>query len=128
MGSSSGLYSVLEIPGFTRQVRLGCMADERSVPQGVDFQIKIGFHETLVAEGSDELEDTVCYAQLSEKVSHLVEANEYKLIEKLARDVFMEVQSMLPQNATLQVRVHKLKPPIDILTQGVYYTMGDMSL
>lgn len=122
------LHSVLEIPGFTRQVRLGCLPDERSVPQGVKFHIKIGFYSPLQAESSDELEDTVCYAVMSERISHLVEANEYKLIEKLARDVYNDVTSLLPNDARLQIKVHKLKPPIDILTQGVYYTVGDFSL
>lgn len=122
------LYSKLEIPGFTRQVSLGCLAEERAELQSVDFYIKIGFYTDLSAEISDELAETVCYDQLSQKVGHLIEGKEYKLIEKLARDVLVEIQKILPPNSSAQVCVHKLKPPIDILTKGVYYTVGDMNL
>ena len=85
-------------------------------------------YSALSAEVTDELGETVCYAQLSEKVLNLVQENEYKLVEKLARDIHTEISSMMPKGATFQVRVHKLKPPIDILTRGVFYSVGDLSL
>lgn len=120
--------SVLEIPWFRVQVLLGCETWEREHSQSVDFKIKIGFKESLAAETSDDLKDAICYAEISSLVVQTATKTEYKLIEKLARDVYEVIKKEIPKTSSLQVQVHKIKPPVDILKSGVLYSLGDLSL
>lgn len=117
--------SILEVPGFIVNLHLGCEAWEREHTQEVKVFLKLKFLEENVSESSDELKDTVCYAELAETVKMVSKKSEYKLIEKFAKDVYLKLKENLNFKVQLDIKVHKLKPPIDILTEGVFYSLGD---
>lgn len=128
MKDTNKVRSVLELQNFTLPVHLGCEDWERKVSQPVNFKISFGFGSPLKAETTDSLEDSVCYAKVCEKVSELTGSKHFKLIEKLAEDTRQSLAKNFPNHDFLKVSVHKLKPPVDLLTNGVVYSCGDLDL
>lgn len=115
----------LSLQGLRLQVRLGCSAEERSIPQFVRFDLEIHFFEAPNGCISDQLSETICYAQLSENLRTLCSSREYQLIEKLGWDAYQSLREQLPSSVGLQLRAIKEKPPIDELTGGAVFTISD---
>lgn len=117
--------ALLELRGARLAVRLGCGGDERAQPQAVDLDLAVRFAEPPAACESDKLEDTVCYGELVELARAFVRGREFRLLERLARDLFAELRPLVPPGAELWLRVTKLRPPIAELSGGVSFALGD---
>jgi dihydroneopterin aldolase len=117
--------ALLELRGARLSVRLGCGPDERALPQAVDLDLAVRFAEAPPACESDKLEDTVCYAELVELARAFVRGREFRLLERLARELFAELRPLVPPGAELWLRVTKLHPPIAELSSGVSFALGD---
>lgn len=116
--------TVLEVPALRLDVRLGCTADERRVPQAVDLALTIRFAAPPAACWSDELADTVCYAELASVArSHCAE-REFKLVERLACELHALLSAALPPGATLALTATKVGPPVAGLAGGVRFTIA----
>lgn len=118
-------FHALRLQDLILQVRLGCELPERASPQEVRVQIEFRFNQTPTAYWTDQLVDTVCYAQISESVRELCEAKEYRLIEALSRDIYESVVSLANSKAALRITVHKVRPPVPSLAGGSWYICGD---
>jgi len=116
---------LLEFKGARLAVRLGCGMDERAQPQAVDLDLAVRFAEPPPACESDKLEDTLCYAELVELARAFVRSREFQLLERLARELFLELRPRVPPGAELWLRVTKLRPPIAELSGGVSFALGD---
>jgi dihydroneopterin aldolase len=119
------LRTRLEVPAIRIEVRLGCEPAERAVPQAVDLGLMIDFATAPDACRSDQLGDTVCYAQLAELARGYCAMREFRLVERLAAELRDLVRSRLPQDAGLALTVTKLAPPVPGLTGGVRFTIDD---
>jgi dihydroneopterin aldolase len=118
--------SLLEVLAYRIPVSLGCTAQERAEPQDVDFDVRIQFKQSVAGAWSDRLEDTLCYSSLCGRIEAIARARPYHLVESLARDVFEALRALVPESqARLQVRVHKLRPPVERLNGGARFTYGD---
>lgn len=106
-------------------VRLGCSAEERLVPQYVSFDVQIRFYTPPEGCFTDALEQTVCYAELSQTIKSVCERQEYQLIEKLGWDVYTAVRNFLPQPCLLRVSANKEHPPVAHLEGGATFTVSD---
>ena len=106
-------------------VRLGCGAEERQVPQVVSFDVEIRFPSLPAGCETDALDQTVCYAKLSQKIKEVCDRQEYQLIEKLGWDVYREIRNTLPQEMGLWVQARKENPPVENLEGGASFTVGD---
>ena len=84
-GAALAVRTTLEVPAIRLDVRLGCEAPERAVPQAVDLALVIDFATAPAACTSDELADTVCYAELAGLAGAYCAAREFRLVERLAR-------------------------------------------
>ena len=120
--------SLLEFRGARLSVRLGCGAEERSVPQPVDLDVSVRFAELPAACESDKLEDTVCYADLIEAARARVAGREFKLVERLAHELYGTLRPLVPPGAELALRVTKLHPPVAELAGGVSFALGDFEV
>lgn len=119
-------FSALTLNGLRLKVRLGCGEEERQIPQFVKFDIRVRFRQLPSGCTSDQLTDTVCYSQVSDKLSEICNRTEYLLIEKLGWDAYQALKEMIPPSVDLWVRLTKEKPPIPYpLEQGASFCVGD---
>ncbi len=119
--------AVLEFRGARLDVRLGCTAEERALPQPVDLDLAVRFRALPAACASDRLEDTVCYAELIEAARKACVGREFALVERLAQELFTRLRPLVPQDAELWLRATKLRPPVEGLAGGVAFSLGDFA-
>lgn len=117
----------MRIRDLRLKARLGCSAEERSVPQEVRVSIEFRFSEAPRGAESDALKDTICYARVSESLVEHLRGREYSLIEKMAADFHGILKSMIEERAEISLAVHKVRPPIEGLLGGVEYRIGDFA-
>ncbi len=115
---------VLEVHQARIKVKLGCSPQERAMPQDVDVSLRMAFAELPPGCKTDRLEDSVCYAKLYAQMKQVAERQEYALIEKLAKDLYDQIQGLVPVDCLIWLRVHKLRPPVDGLLGGTAFEMG----
>lgn len=66
------------------KVKLGYSAEERSLPQWVSVKIKLNLPNLPAACIDDNLNNTFCYASLSEALQTFCDERSFKLIEAFA--------------------------------------------
>lgn len=120
-------FHSLEARDLRYRLRLGCSAEERARPQEVGISVEFRFDSTPIGMFSDELRDTICYAGLNEALERHFASREYKLIERVAGEVYLIARELARGAAKVAVRVHKLKPPVPNLTGGAVFTCGDFA-
>lgn len=120
----------LLIQDLILQIRLGCLPEERSVPQEVRVSLEFRFPTPPKGIQSDELTDTLCYAEICAGLRNACEGREFKLIEKLAQ-VFFEATTQLVKKfdpgIQTAITVHKVAPPVPNLRGGTVYRLGDFN-
>ena len=119
--------AILEFRGARLDVRLGCSAEERAMPQAVDLDLAVRFAGVPPACASDRLEDTVCYAELIEAARKACAGREFNLVERLAHELFTRLRPLVPADAELWLRATKLRPPVEGLHGGVAFSLGDFA-
>lgn len=122
------MQHALRLNNLLLLVRLGCEPAERVQAQEVGVTLELRFVRPPGGFETDELSDTLCYQELSEKLINFCESREYRLIEKLAHDIYSLAREMAGSTATIGVEVHKRRPPVDRLQGGSSYRCGDFLL
>src|ERR1700677_4995145 len=118
--------SELSVNEISAQVSLGCTAEERAVLQEVRVSLNLVFLNKPKACATDLLDDTVCYAKLTDGVLKVCSEKSYQTVEHMASRIFEELRKTMPQDVKLQVKMHKLNPPLPNLKGGVFFTCGDI--
>jgi dihydroneopterin aldolase len=126
--TESAHFSRIHIQDLSLQVFLGCTDEERSVRQAVSVSVTIDFHKPPYAERSDQLSDTVCYADICDWLKEHVSDRQFHLVEKLSYDFYTLIKERLHRRALVKVHTHKVNPPIADLEGGVVYECGDRIL
>ena len=121
------MQATLRLDALKCLVRLGWGEEERSVPQSVHFWLQIRFAPGSVPAAcrSDDLNGTICYASLSDRLVRLCADREFRLIEHLGWAAFETLKPLLPDGALLWLRVQKDKPPIADLEGGASFSVGE---
>ncbi len=119
-------FSVLRIGDLTLNVKLGCTAEERAVPQEVRLSVEIRFPLLPSGSFSDSLDETVCYAQVSRVLKEHCETREFKLIERIGVEGYSLLKELTKhQNLEISLQVHKVRPPVQDLQGGSHFICGD---
>lgn len=121
----SAARTTLRIHRLELDVRLGCGADERAVPQKVELEATLRFAATPRACRTDELADTVCYAELAEIARERANAREYRLVEHLGHELYAAFRDRLPDDTRLELVVRKVAPPVPGLLGGVSFAIEE---
>ena len=101
----------------------GVMPHEKIV--GGDYRVTLQLEADLSSAcGSDELGDTLNYAQLYELVKSEVEVPS-RLIEHLAGRIHGKIREHYPQITSLTVTLAKLHPPISGMMEAAEITLTD---
>ena len=119
------MHSFLEIKSLVLPVHIGRTEEERQKAQDVSFHITLGFTQAPKDEQTDQLENSVCYFKICEKVRELTSKSTFSLIEKLAFETLAVLKKDLSSNIYVRVCVHKIQAPVPHLKGGVSYTCGD---
>ncbi len=119
------MYHSLSIEDLTLQVRLGCTAEERWRPQEVRLSVEFRFEGAPGGFTSDRLDETVCYARVSDALKAHIESREYHLIEKIAADAYRISKEIAGRETGVALVAHKVRPPVTGLSGGTKYRCGD---
>ncbi|CAM3505171.1 Dihydroneopterin aldolase [Vibrio aerogenes CECT 7868] len=79
---------------------------EQTIKQKLVFDIEMG-HDNMVAGLSDNVRDTLDYAQISESVIDYVERGKFQLVERVAEEVAALIMSRF---AVPWIRIRLAKP------------------
>lgn len=124
MGKTTVPPSFLRVKNLSLQVHLGCTAEERASTQEIRVDVAFRFNEPPPGEKTDRLEDTLCYAEVCAALKNHLAGREFNLVEKIGCDFHRILKARFP-NVQSQVKVHKVRPPVDDLLGGVEYLCGD---
>jgi dihydroneopterin aldolase len=107
-------------------LNLGWGKEERAEKQSVFIDIHLLFSTPPKACETDELNDTLCYDTLIQKLKNEMQSKEFRLIEHTAHDIYHFIQSNLHSENKLKIQIFITKfPPIFGLTEGVCFQYGD---
>ncbi len=91
--------------------RHGVSDEERRV--GGHFVVDVELAHDLARAGkSDDLVDTISYAELYDLVREIVEGESFRLVEMLAETIAQKTLALFPADAVM-VRVKKQPPPLN---------------
>lgn len=115
------------IQSLKLNVRLGWPEEERKQLQMVFLDADISFPEPIKACFSDDLKDTVCYADLISNVHQFLETKSFRLLEHLTYELFSFFKTKLPAHTHLTLSVTKY-PDLPGLTEGIRFTCDDSDI
>ncbi|MEM7174256.1 MAG: dihydroneopterin aldolase [Bacteroidota bacterium] len=110
----------LRIPVF-----IGVKPQERARAQLIEIDFKVTFQHPPKGCVSDQLEDTVCYADLVKQVIATAQHKEYALLEHLNHTIHQALSRLLEKDIKITLKVAKLTPPIPNIFGGVSYQIQD---
>jgi dihydroneopterin aldolase len=101
---------VIQINGMRFYAHHGCFEEERKI--GTNFRVDLRFEtDTVRAECSDRIEDTVSYLDVYQVVKKEM-AIPSNLLENVARRICNAVLSGFPSVDGVSAVVYKLNPPL----------------
>lgn len=118
------MKATLHVRRLELKVKLGWLSQEREHEQTIELDLDIHYPALPKACETDELSDTVCYAQLTDVIRQHIAKKEYRLVEHLGAEIYALTKPLLPQNAKLIVHLVKY-PQIEGLIGGVCFDYGD---
>ena len=98
------------IEGLRAKTHVGATDEERSEPQGVVVDLVVGL-DLRPSGASDDLEDTVNYAQITEEVSEFLNSASAALLEHLAEQIATIVLAYT-RVETVSIKIAKEYPPV----------------
>ena len=115
----------LQVKQYRMWLCIGVTEEERRVPQPVDIDIEVRLAELPLATETDDLEDTVCYATLLERIGAVAAEKPIKLLEHLVAKLGEAVQAFVlgkgyqRNQCNLRVAVTKVVTPVRGILGGV---------
>lgn len=113
----------LSIEDLEMWVHLGCSAGERATPQPVLLSVALRFGAPPRACETDELDDTICYAELSEVARGISASRDFKTVESMAWEIARGFRDRLPGSVRMTLRLAKPRAPVEGLRGGVAFTL-----
>lgn len=115
-------YNQIKLNDLCLDVHLGWPEEERRHKQEISVSISLKFLSMPSSCETDDLQGTVCYAELIQGIAAHCEGKTYKLIEHLAYDIYQQIKSR--HAIDCRVSVSK-QPPIKHLRGGAVFACGD---
>lgn len=118
----------LTIRDYSLWCHLGCSPEEREPQQEVRISLSLGFAQLPHACKSDQLSDTICYAEICRQMNLLVKEKHFQTVEHLSFAIREQLAQYLKTENTWRLTLHKVKPPIDGLLGGVTFEIDNQAL
>ncbi len=120
-------YSSVLISDLQALVYLGCKPEEHKKKQLISISVELKFNKAPLGNTSDQLQDTVCYAQIVQSIKNYLKQKHFHLLEHLTFSLHKMLRSTLAKNsniAVLSITIRK-NPKIQNLQGGIFYTYSD---
>jgi 7,8-dihydroneopterin aldolase/epimerase/oxygenase len=101
----SSMHSQLILQKLNLLVKLGHSIEERSLPQWISLRIKFDFSNLPAACINDQLNDTICYANLADELQQFCENHSFKLIEALAYQLYQFLKKKLSDMTNNKINI-----------------------
>ena len=110
----------IELRGLRVLGTHGVLPEERDRAQPFEIDLDVSL-DLAGPAASDDLADTVDYAELAELAAMVASTRSFALLEALAGAAAEEVLAADPRIVTVSVTVRKLRPPVplDLVSVGV---------
>jgi dihydroneopterin aldolase len=99
--------SKVNIHGLTTLVHLGLSEEEKANQQEVQWDVEIQFSKVVAACFDDNIDSTICYDKIVNKINAICKLQDYSLIEHLCFKVYQVIKSQ----THLLVKVSVTKSP-----------------
>ena len=100
----------IEVKGIKALGRIGVLPEEQERAQ--PFEVDITLESDLSQPGlTDELNDTVNYAEVVEIVVNVIGGEQHQLLERVAQRLADEIL-LIEQVEAVNITVRKLRPPV----------------
>ena len=109
-GVSGGQLDAIEITGIRCYGYTGYFPEEQVLGQWFEVDLTIGLDLSLTGS-DDQLENTLNYAEVVERVTRLLETSRFKTIERLNSVIIEAVLAFAPVRK-VHSRLVKVSPPI----------------
>lgn len=117
------MADLIRIAGIKGYGYHGVFADERAT--GQDFYVDIEIEVDLTrASVSDDVNDTINYAEVTDLVIEEITTNPVSLIEKLAGRIAERIKITFAQAARVTVTVHKPQAPVAAEVKDISVTIS----
>lgn len=114
---------ILEIPTIQLLVAIGYSSEERAIKQPINIGIVIKYKKEPLICDSDNIEEGICYDTLTKLIVEYTQKSSFKTIEKLAKSIFSKIEDAgLNIDALLEVKITKLRAPVEYMINGVSFT------
>ncbi len=90
----------------------GVLAEEKTLGQMFSVDVCLGL-DLSHAGKTDDLDDTVSYAEVYQIIKDIVEKESYNLLETLAENIVHSVFNEYDRILEIEVKVSKKNPPVD---------------
>jgi dihydroneopterin aldolase len=116
--------ATISIEGMEFHAYHGCFEEEQLI--GNTFMVDVHMDtETTSAEQSDNLEETVNYADVFQLVKEQMAVNS-KLLEHVGRRIMDVILEKYPQVDIIELKISKLNPPVGGKVHAVSVTMDNI--
>lgn len=119
----------LRIEELVLYVHLGCTVEERFATQEIRISVEFRFESLPKGAVTDNLDDTICYAKVTQVLREHCETREFNLVERIGYECFSLLCELTQkQSLAIGLHVHKVSPPVKGLAKGTHFSCGDFFL
>ena len=117
------MADLIEIKGIKSFGYHGVLESEKVT--GQDFYVDVVLEVDLSrASVSDDVADTINYAEVTDLVVREITGAPVSLIEKLAGNIADRIKATYPQATTVSVTVHKPQAPVNAQVKDISVTIN----
>ncbi len=117
------MADLIEIKGIKSFGYHGVLESEKIT--GQDFNVDVVLELDLTrASVTDDVSDTINYAEVTDLVVAQITGDPVSLIEKLAGNIADRIKATYPQAAAVSVTVHKPQAPVNAQVKDISVTIN----
>ena len=117
------MADLIEIKGIKSFGYHGVLESEKVT--GQDFYVDVVLEVDLSrASVSDDVADTINYAEVTDLVVREITGDPVSLIEKLAGNIADRIKATYPQATTVSITVHKPQAPVNAQVKDISVTIN----
>jgi dihydroneopterin aldolase len=117
------MADLIEIKGIKSFGYHGVLESEKVT--GQDFYVDVVLEVDLTrASVTDDVFDTINYAEVTDLVVAEITGDRVSLLEKLAGKIVDRIKATYPQAATVSVTVHKPQAPVNAQVKDISVTIN----